>query len=501
MDSLESYDLQQEGRRARYLASKMEKAEREAIAIQAALSEHIITSYVRNLPVQDPTYPAIEYLKLSEKVGTSIWDVYRKVMEGQRDFACKDGSHVRFRPNTGKHFMHWAMPGHDRERPKRCGCGFIRNRSGSLVYTACPGHPEHYCKGKRRHCWSMRCPECMNDTAIKRAIKVEKQLLAYKRILEKGGHRVGDIGHFVVSPPQEAMKCAMQTYEDYNAVCKWIEDDLQAIGAKAGVTFFHPWRMQDDAWLRSPHFHILEFGRLDTKLFLETHPGWIIKKIHPKEKIRSIRYTAAYLLTHTGQAYVEKDPDDVDWAEAVVDYMLPGHKKGKSSYSNRDYDQLSQGKGRMVGDISGMDWEQWTMDRLTRDTRLRYWGGVARNKIKVVTIHRQYKVRICKECGHLLRVYEGSEDLEGHYVRYIQDNQILCFAHDFTTVRNFFLKYKEQMKQEDLTPSDVARMMPCAVSTLELFPDNGDLVMDGPFDEPDEKFIRRQESAYGEVSC
>ena len=35
-----------------------------------------------------------------------------------------------------------------------------------------------------------------------------------------------------------------------------------------------------------------------------------------------------------------------------------------------------------------------------------------------------------------------------------------------------------------------------AVSTLEL-PDNGDLVMDGPFDELDEKYIRRQRIAYG----
>ena len=43
-------------------------------------------------------------------------------------------------------------------------------------------------------------------------------------------------------------------------------------------------------------------------------------------------------------------------------------------------------------------------------------------------------------------------------------------------------------------------MMPCAASTLELFQDNGDLVMDGPLDEPDEKFIRRQKAAYGEVS-
>lgn len=346
----------------------------------------------------------------------------------------------------------------------------------------------------------MRCPECMNDTAIKRAIKIEKQLLAYKRILEKGGHRVGDIGHFVVSPPQQPMKCLMQTYEGFNAVCKMIEEDLQAIGAKAGVTFFHPWRMQDDGWPLSPHFHFLCFGYLDTKLFLKTHPGWIIKKIHPRERIRSIRYTAAYLLTHTGQAYVEKDADDVDWAESIVDHMMPGHRNGKAIYTDKDYDDLSRGVGRICGDISGMDWERFVMDKLTKDTRTRYWGGVARNKIRIVTIHRQYRIRICKECGHLLRVYEGSEDLDGRYVRYIQDNQILCFAHDFTTVRNFFLKYKEQMREENLTESDVASMMPCAVSTLELFQDNGDLVMDGPFDEPDEKFIRRQKTAYGGIS-
>lgn len=41
-------------------------------------------------------------------------------------------------------------------------------------------------------------------------------------------------------------------------------------------------------------------------------------------------------------------------------------------------------------------------------------------------------------------------------------------------------------------------MTPFTVSTLEIgHLDNDDLIMDGSFDEPDEKYIRRQRIAYG----
>ena len=40
-------------------------------------------------------------------------------------------------------------------------------------------------------------------------------------------------------------------------------------------------------------------------------------------------------------------------------------------------------------------------------------------------------------------------------------------------------------------------MTPFAVSALEIGHLDNDLIMDGPFDEPDEKYIRRQRIAYG----
>lgn len=62
--------------------------------------------------------------------------------------------------------------------------------------------PEHHGKSKRRHCWSLRCPKCMNDTFLKGA-QIEKQLLFYNVLSKKKGIHVGDIGHWVASPPQE----------------------------------------------------------------------------------------------------------------------------------------------------------------------------------------------------------------------------------------------------------------------------------------------------------
>ncbi|MDY0247271.1 MAG: hypothetical protein RBR26_10150 [Methanosarcina mazei] len=38
-------------------------------------------------------------------------------------------------------------------------------------------------------------PRCMNDTALKRGIKMARQLLFYKHLCKKQGINVGDIGH------------------------------------------------------------------------------------------------------------------------------------------------------------------------------------------------------------------------------------------------------------------------------------------------------------------
>ncbi len=499
MKQLEQYDLKAEERRLRQLESHFERCRIQGLAEQAAMMEHPVVQYVKQLPVESPTYPAIEYLKLAQQVGRPVQEVYSLVQEGTTGFRDQDGNPIEFR--TEEHeFICWSMPGRDRHRAIEKNCGFILSPSGGIVHTRCPDHPEHYCKGKRHHCWSMSCYECMNDTALRQGVKAETKLKAYKRLREKQGEHVGDIGHWVVSPPQELVKCLMQTRREFDNLAKYVEASLQDVGATAGITIFHPWRMKDDRWELSPHFHNLLYGRLDTDKFLRDNPGWIIKKVHPRERIRSIRHTAAYLYTHMGIGLSEVDPSTVDWETDFLDHMIPGIKSPGACYTERDYENLADGKGRLVGDISDIKWEKWTEGRLSRELRVRQWGGVARNRMRTLGIHRQYKIRVCKECGVMLRTYEGSNDSIGSYVRYIQDNQIFALAHNFDFAYSAYLRYKDDLMKEHLTLSDFASVVPFAVSTLEILPQNNDLIMSGPFEEPDEFFLRRQAVAFGEVS-
>ena len=49
-----------------------------------------------------------------------------------------------------------------------------------------------------------------------------------------------------------------------------------------------------------------------------------------------------------------------------------------------------------------------------------------------------------------------------------------------------------------MTLSDSSSLTPFTVSTLELdLPSGCDFMMDGPFQEPDECFLRRQKAAFG----
>ncbi len=436
----------------------------------------------------------------------------------------------------------WCLPGHDIQRPKEKRCGVIRTNSNEVVFTSCPDDHSHHLKAKSRHCWSLRCPRCMNDTALKHGIQVERRLLMYATLMKKQGDRPGSVSHFTISPPQEFMKSAMQTYESFDDLNKYIESKLMEYGASCGYTVFHPWR-QTTFWKHSPHFHVLLYGFIDTKGFIQEHPGWIIKKIHAKESIRSVRHTVSYLLTHMGLGQVEVDPDSVDWDLRVLDMMIPGILSSNADYTDKDRELQVHGKGCMVGDISEFDWLQWTKDRLHRDIRTRYWGGVSRRNIVNIDSYRQYKLRTCKECGSVLRVYQGFSDTEGDYVRYVQDSPIMCFASNASLVRNFFQKYKSSLpavksehtsaesihdhqrheyqnhelqntdrnfshntqkqrnRESSIKPSniiEITRLIPFAASTLELpIQMNNDIILDGPFDEPDEFFLKRQRKAYG----
>ncbi|MBO4349037.1 MAG: hypothetical protein J5812_05645, partial [Candidatus Methanomethylophilaceae archaeon] len=158
-----SSDLRAEAQRIHSIQRCFDMCERQGIAEQAALAEHPVVRFVKGLPIEDPRYPAIEYLRLAQQVGRDVWDVFHEVQEGKREFSGRDGTQIHFDPIPHE-FVTWSMPAHDLRRPEDKKCGFIRSPSGSIVYTMCPDHPEHYLKGKRRHCWSLHCPSCMNDT-------------------------------------------------------------------------------------------------------------------------------------------------------------------------------------------------------------------------------------------------------------------------------------------------------------------------------------------------
>ena len=98
----------------------------------------------------------------------------------------------------------------------------------------------------------------------------------------------------------------------------------------------------------------------------------------------------------------------------------------------------------------------------------------------------------------MLRTYEGTDDPVGNYVRYIQDNPVLSFAEHFEQVKTVYLRFKDDLRAEGMTLSDFSFLTLFAVSTLELgLPSGRDLVMDGPFQEPDEYFLRRQTASFG----
>ena len=61
-----------------------------------------------------------------------------------------------------------------------------------------------------------------------------------------------------------------------------------------------------------------------------------------------------------------------------------------------------------------------------------------------------------------------------------------------------YLRFKDDLRAEGMTLSDFSSLTPFTVSTLELgLPSGRDFVMDGPFQEPDEYFLRRQSAAFG----
>ena len=424
--------------------------------------EHPVMRYVRELPFESAVYPANMYHGLTDR-GVSP-RMYRKGL------------------------ITWSPPAHDDSRPKRKGCGFIRERGSigesGIVYTACSGDSEHYIRGRRTHCWSLHCPECANDTALRMGSRVEEHLNAYRILTEKRGDDPGPLGHWVVSPEQEYAKVSMQTIGGFDPMRKLVTSELLESGALAGALVFHPWRQGEDGWGLSPHFHSILFGFLDTDGFRDRNPGWVIKKVHVGEDMESIAQTAAYLFTHMGLGIVERDPLDVDYDMRFLSHMLPGlsddgyrSTKGADGtygagsgrafrYPEDDVSRKGEGRGRMVGDISGTDWLDFAMSPLSYPLRMTYFGSASQRNIRTVSVEREYRARVCRECGRPLEVCGGACGPRAE-ARYLFDNTIRTFARDYREVRDACDELRPELRSSGKGLGDISKDVALIVSTDE----------------------------------
>lgn len=383
----------------------------------------------------------------------------------------------------------WIPPGQDKERPKLHSCGPIRVKGGTgdggLVYTACSSEKEHYVKGKCNHCWSRRCPVCLNDTCLKMGARIEERFTLFRLLKEKQGEDPGPLGHWVVSPEQEVIKREIQTHKGFTTLRKGIQNDLTDIGCKGGMLFLHPWTQKEDHWIFSPHFHCILHGFLDTDMFLQDHPGWIIKKIHSGQEMESIRLTAAYIASHEGIGIVERDVDEIDYDTKLYGMLLPGFQDGDYRANNGetgpygaatgkafrftddDYADKVLGKGKMVGDLSWIDWFNFTVSPLSFTIGNNYFGELSNRNIKTFYTERYRVSRTCTVCGEPLNIYSGMCDSCGVEASHMFDNTLYGFSRHTVAIKPAVSTISKDLKQIGMKWGDISPKVSLVVSMKE----------------------------------
>ena len=420
----------------RSLAKAEEIAREKDMAVQAALNSHPVTRYVKECPMED-VYDGSSWL-------------HPAISE----------SYLADDKKTIERFIEWGLPGRDAALSVRMGCGFKTMDPDRMVYTACPDHPEHYIKAARIHCWRLSCPNCMNDVAMKRGAQIEKKVLAYADLQRRAGQRVPQLKHWILSPPQEWAVEVMRDADRYPELVKWVQLVMIGAGFLGGVMVFHPWRLQDEEWVLGPHFHIVGYGFVDNRRIANRY-NCVVKQVHPGEKIRSVRQTIAYLMTHAGIGYAERDEDDIDFSMSILNHFIPGLANGDDTgFSDQDYEDMFTGRGRMNGELN-IDWVEWTKRRYTRNfNAVRTFGVCGRRSIRNFDVYRETRVRRCPECGAALCVYHGFGDHAPEQSRYVHESPIMVFAANYHLVMDVWQQFRSDLEDDGMGILDFALRVP-----------------------------------------
>ncbi|MBQ3685514.1 MAG: hypothetical protein II933_03885 [Candidatus Methanomethylophilaceae archaeon] len=377
----------------------------------------------------------------------------------------------------------WVAPGHDLQRPKRLRCGPVRIKGSTgekgRLFVSCSNSRFHYLRGKNNHCWSPKCPVCLNDSCLRAGTRIEMRYVEYRLLCEKQGIEPGNVGHWIISPPQDQMRWIMQSHMWFNRFRRRLQQDLCKVGCLGGRFVFHPWRMKDCTWENGPHFHGVLIGFLDTAQFLDTHPEWVIKKVHSRDELQSIRLTFAYLTTHEGIGLYKRNPTSDDYTSKILNYYLPGlnsnddtgqdaSKRRMFRYTEEDQADEVLGKGRMVGEIGNFDWLGYAMEPQFSQISDNYFGVLANNMIKTVDRESYRVTRTCTQCGGTLNVYSGICDQCGEATSHIFENKVRAFARDAPHVKEVLPGLKDSLRIDGCTMGDLTPDVAMIVSDKEV---------------------------------
>lgn len=137
-------------------------------------------------------------------------------------------------------------------------------------------------------------------------------------------------------------------------------------------------------------------------------------------------------------------------------------------YTDDDLSDRMDGNGRMVGDISKVDWLSFTMEPLSYPLRITYFGLASNKSISKVSVEREYRMRVCRDCGRPLSVYGGMCDHQGEPSRFLFENTIRSFREDRDLVRGAMEELGSMSEKGYVNLSEISQKVARIVSRDEI---------------------------------
>jgi len=199
-----------------------------------------------------------------------------------------DGIMETIQATNGKEISHhgWKLPA---TQPPKEDCGKWKFK-GCLDVKA-HGNSEFknkiFVKTFQKSCFRACCELCVKKWAGREANKATRRIEKYAKLSKKPAK------HIIVSVP------SWQYNLDHKSMKKEAYRILRTVGAIGGAMIFHPFRFSqsEQAWIYSPHFHIVGFGWIGDTQELYDKEGWVVKN---KGLRNTVFGTFLYLLSHCG---------------------------------------------------------------------------------------------------------------------------------------------------------------------------------------------------------